>query len=238
MALATPRRPRSTLGPLPATRVVNHEVEELYDYEVVRTLTECTMFVVRVASPTVVLGGSQSRSILRPELEDRGLRRRRGGGGCVYLQPDDLWIDWWIPRADERWVLDIHHASYLAGEWWWSALSEQGLAPMMHQGRVEDHPEHRVACFSGRGPGELFIDEQKAVGLTQWRVREGFFLSTVMHAAPSLPLLDLLATVPEGLATALNHATWPEAGIDAERIVDDLRTYSRPAALRNLYLLA
>ena len=214
------------------------DTEELYDYDVVRQLTERTMFVVRVASPTVVLGGSQLASVLQPDREDVVVRRRRGGGGCVYLQPDDLWIDWWIPREDECWRLDVHEASYVVGEWWSAALRDQGLAPVMHQGRVIDQPDYRVVCFSGRGPGEVFLGERKAVGVTQWRVREGLFLSTVMHAHSSEPLLDFLATVPAGLEEALDHVTWPSAGIDADGLLSSLHEQSSPITLRNLVLLA
>jgi hypothetical protein len=55
--------------------------EELYDYDVLRTLEEPTAFVVRVADPLLVLGGSQSDDVLRDDLpEDFMVRRRRGGG--------------------------------------------------------------------------------------------------------------------------------------------------------------
>ncbi len=238
MALASFGGPGSPLGALFAPRLVRGDTEELYDYDVVRQLTERTMFVVRVAGPTVVLGGSQPASVLQRDREDVVVRRRRGGGGCVYLQPDDLWIDWWIPRADECWMLDVHEASYVVGEWWSAALRDQGLAPVMHQGRVIDQPDYRVVCFSGRGPGEVFLGERKAVGVTQWRVREGLFLSTVMHAHSSEPLLDFLATVPAGLGEALDHVTWPSAGIDADGLLSSLHEQSSPSTLRNLFLLA
>jgi lipoate-protein ligase A len=226
------------VGAVPATRIVTDTVEELYDYDVLRTIDTPTMFVVRVAGPTIVLGGSQSRSVLREGFGDVGIRRRRGGGGAVLLQPDDLWVDWWIPRSDPRWTFDVHQASYLAGGWWEHALAGLGLLPHMHRGRVQDDPAFRVACFSGRGPGEIFINDRKAVGVTQWRVREGYFLSTVLHEQDSTHLADFIAETPDGLRSALSHESRSNLQVDADAILDSLKVQSSPAQLRQLYLIA
>jgi len=40
------------------------ELEELYDYDVLRRVKEPTMFVVRLEKPTLVLGSSQSVDLL------------------------------------------------------------------------------------------------------------------------------------------------------------------------------
>ena len=213
------------------------DVEELYDYEVLRGLHSPTMLSVRVAEPTIVLGSSQSRDVLGEAAVGVALRRRRGGGGAVFIHPDDLWVDWWIPVSDPRWAFDVHQASALAGQWWRDALLEQGIVAEMHHGGVVDAPDFRVACFSGRGPGELFVDDRKVLGVTQWRVREGLFLSTIVHAGPSQGLVDVLAEAPEGLAEALTHHGLGTLGIDADAAVVALRQVSWPADFRQLYLL-
>ncbi len=176
------------------------EVEELYDYDALRALPEATMFVVRPSAPTVVLGGSQSLEVLSPVGPTSGLRRRRGGGGLVLLQPEDVWIDWWIPSSDERWSADVHVMSRRVGGWWG--------------------------------------DDRKVVGVTQWRVREGVFVSTVLHAHSSAPLLRMLRDVPEGLGEALNHHVVTSLGLDAEELTTALIERCEPIAVRHLFLIA
>jgi lipoate-protein ligase A len=217
---------------------MSFDIEELYDYDTLRQLQHPTMFSIRLGAPTIVLGGSQSDAILADAAGAVPLRRRRGGGGAVLLQPGDAWVDWWIPRDDPRWRVDIHECSYMVGEWWRIALSTVGVAATMHVGNVIDEPEHRVACFSGRGPGEIFIDNRKAVGLTQWRVREGMFLSTVFHASPSIDLLMFLREPAPTLGDALGHHQLDLLGLDAEDLVAQLRHLSAPESFRQLFLLA
>jgi hypothetical protein len=77
----------------------------------------------------------------------------------------------------------------------------------VHEGALEGEVEFRLVCFAGRGPGEVFVDERKTVGLTQWRVREGVFVSTVLHAGPTTDVLEYLREVPSGLDQALDHQT-------------------------------
>ena len=229
--------PGSALGPVFTTRLVTADVEELYDYEVLRTLAEPTMFVVRLAAPTIGLGGSQSPEVLSPTASSVGLRRRRGGGGAVLLRPDDVWVDWWIPRDDPRWAFDVHAGSQLAGRWWESTLREVGVNAVRHEGRVVDDPTLRVACFSGRGPGELFVDDRKLVGVTQWRVRDGFFVSTVLHTTESSELATFIADPAPTLAQTLTHHSLHSLELDGDQIIDSLRLTSAPATYRQLYLL-
>jgi len=220
---------------------VRYDVEELYDYDVLRSLTEPTMFVVRISEPTFILGGSQPLTVFDQEKVSNALyRRRRGGGGVVLLQPDDVWVDWWIPASDERWHKDVHESSVMVGEWWRKALADQVKSELLvHGGVMEGDPSLRVACFAGKGPGEVFSDDKKVVGVTQWRVREGIFLSTVLHAAPSQPILGVLASVPDGLAEALEHHTLESLGItDSEAVVDSLRHTTGDWRFRQLYLNA
>ena len=207
------------------------EITELYDYEELRHLLEASMFVVRVERATIVLGGSQSLDVLDlASLGDTPLRRRRGGGGLVLLQPGDLWIDWWIPSGDARWSKDVHVSSINVGRWWHEVLRDRVAGVItVHEGPMVGDPAHRLVCFAGRGPGEVFVDDRKAMGVTQWRVREGVFVSSVLPARPSTDLLKYLAIVPSGLAAALDHHVLTTLfNDDPVDLIDGLRTISGP----------
>ncbi|HEV2428118.1 MAG TPA: hypothetical protein VGS61_07860, partial [Acidimicrobiales bacterium] len=136
----------------------------------------------------------------------------------------DLWVDWWIPAGDPRYDPDPRAAAARAGGWWAHALAPRVAgAVTVADGAYEPGPGRGVACFSGVGPGEVLVDGRKAVGVTQWRVREGTLLSTLLPATSTLEVVDLLASPPAGLADALDHATLPELGLDdSAALVSDL----------------
>jgi lipoate-protein ligase A len=227
------------VGAVLASRLVSPEVEELYDYNVVRSLSEPTMFVVRLGEPTLVLGSSQSVKILdRNKVGSLALRRRRGGGGLVLLQPDDLWVDWWIPVSDARWSPDVRASSLSVGGWWREVLTTRVHGDVrLHEGALEGDEAHRVVCFAGRGPGEVFVDGRKAVGLAQWRVREGIFLTSVLHASPSISVVDLLVDPPVGLREAMDHHVTASLAIeDPEGLLAELRHAGGPWLERQLFL--
>lgn len=212
------------------------EIEELYEYEVLRSISEPTMFVVRTEAPVIVLGSMQDRGLLVENLPYE-VRRRRGGGGMVLLQPDDLWVDWWIPNTDARWRHDVHQSSQLAGRWWQEALANAGFESELHEGGVEGDEEVRVLCFAGKGPGEIFIEDRKVVGVTQWRVREGVFLSTVLHQDASIFLAAALKQPISGIERAIDHHTALGLGLQSgEELIQDLRAISGPWRYRQLLL--
>jgi lipoate-protein ligase A len=218
---------------------VNESVTELHDYDALRATRSPLMLAVQVNQPVLVLGSSQSLDILdTARLGDTPTRRRRGGGGLVLLQPGDLWIDWWIPASDERWTDDVHVGSQGAGAWWASALAPLVNGEIsIHGGALEGDPAFRLVCFAGSGPGELFVDGRKAVGVTQWRVREGMFLSSALLAHGSGAILSYLREVPDGLEAELNHHTIASLGIlDTEALIDSLRDASSPLTYRSIEL--
>lgn len=229
------------MGAVSTSGVVSSVPSELYDYGVARSEAEATMYRVRPQRATLVLGSAQPIELLDAErTPEVALRRRRGGGGLVLLQPNDLWVDWWIPAHDERWRGDVHAASAMVGQWWADVLRPlvHG-AVTVHDGPLEGDPAYRVVCFAGRGPGEVFVDDKKTVGVSQWRVREGTFLSTVMHAQRSDDVLRYLRDVPVGIENALDHqvlSSLTEA--NAESVIEALRRASGPWQYRDVLLHA
>jgi lipoate-protein ligase A len=214
------------------------EVDSLYDYDVVRRLREPTMLMVHVSEPVLVLGSSQSTAVLGPSTLPP-LRRRRGGGGVVLLQPDDLWVDWWIPVDDPRYRTDLREASGLVGGWWQRVLLDAGVSSAeLYLGSAEVPTTLATACFAGRGPGEVFVEGRKAVGLTQWRVREGSFISTVLPAHSMAGLVDWLRDPSEELRSALDHCVVGEWDLDPDDLIDALGNVSSPVRQRQLFLLS
>lgn len=218
---------------------MSETLEQLIDYDTLRRENEATMIAAHVTGPTLVLGGNQSPNVVdASKLGATSLRRRRGGGGLVLLRPDDLWIDWWIPRNDPRWSADVHVSSIRAGQWWASELRHYTSDSVsVHEGSLEGDPTFRVVCFAGRGPGEVFLGSRKTIGLTQWRVREGVLLSTVLHAQPTSDVLKYLVSVPQGLSEALNdEGSAPLQLGQPEQFIGQLRSTSGPWQFRSLLI--
>lgn len=166
--------------------------DELYDYDDVRRRTTATLFEREVSSPLVVLGSRQDPDLVVNHRYP--LRRRRGGGGAVLIGPGDLWMDFWIPANDARYLTDVRAAALVVGAWWCHALHS------VHDGKFVVHEGPAgptLVCFAATGDGEVERVSTgptltKVVGLTQWRVREGSLVSTVLHHHATGELSSLL----------------------------------------------
>ncbi len=191
-------------------------VDELIDYDRLRSTEVATVFVRTTSAPLVVLGSAQPIETL--ELDALGtvaVRRRRGGGGVVLLGRGDLWVDWWVPAGDPRWSPDVHATALAVGDRWARVLGARlGVRVEVHRGRLVTDPSRPGVCFAGRGPGEVFVAGLKAVGVTQWRVREGAFVSTLLAATAQARLAPALAGDP-GAYASLEHATISTLDLDA-----------------------
>ena len=207
------------------------DVDELLDYDRLRATEVATVFVRTTTATFVVLGSAQAtESLDLATLGGVAVRRRRGGGGVVLLSRGDLWVDWWVPAGDPRWLPDVHASAVAVGERWARVLEAHRVEPVrVHRGRLVDDSSRPGVCFAGRGPGEVFVGGLKAVGVTQWRVREGVFVSTVLPASPQARLAPALARVPGSFAS-LEHATVGALGLDgvAETVLEELTRVDGP----------
>ena len=188
-------------------------IEELYDYQVVRNLPEATALVVHVSETFHILGSTQQATLLSQPVDN--LRQRRGGGGVVRIEPDDVWLDLWIPRDDPRYIDDVTDMAVQVGKWWAGALDYYLETPVEVATSMEVlRGDYAAACFAGRGPGEVFGGTRKLVGVTQWRVREGAFIATLLPRNSQESLARVVGD-PEGLKEHLEGAGGAAALFDA-----------------------
>ena len=131
------------------------------------------ILIMRPVAGAVVLGSGQ-----RPGVVDAAAARRRGlpilrrrsGGGVVLVSPADLlWVDVVVPRGDPLWHPDAGRAFVWLGRAWQRALARCGIAAEVHEGAYEAGRWGSLVCYAGRGPGEVFVDGRKVVGLSQRR---------------------------------------------------------------------
>jgi lipoate-protein ligase A len=156
-----------------------------------------------VASPTVVLGSTQSPQVIdaaRAVAAGITVVRRRTGGGAVLLRPGDhVWVDVWLPKDDPLWEHDVAAAAGWVGRWWAAVLLARGVRDVtVHTGPIIQNRWSEQVCFAGTGPGEVLAGGRKVVGVAQWRSREGslFRISAYRHWDPGA-LVDVLS-VPDG----------------------------------------
>ena len=201
---------RSGILRLPST-------QPLFDVEQFRPERHRLALARKVTGPTLVLGSTQPAELVDSASAGRGgveVARRRGGGGAVYLESGrQLWIDAWIPRDDPLWAADVSGAASWVGEWWTEALALGGQRGFdVHAGRAVPGAFGELVCFAGRGPGEVFHDGRKVVGLSQWRAREGALFSSCayLHWDPA-PLVELLDVGEQGGRAELVAGLMPVA---------------------------
>jgi lipoate-protein ligase A len=184
-------------------------------------LEHSTLGVLRRDDPVVVLGARQPTRDLHDVALRRdgiGIRRRHGGGGAVLLRQADRWVELWLRAAPGRRDYDVRSSAYLVGDWWRAALAAHGVDAKMHRGAVLDAQQGAIACFAGLGPGELTVRGRKVLGISQWRVREGTLVSSVLAVEDPEDLHQYLAPaapkVPGLRGAASIHWVAPRLAID------------------------
>ena len=131
-----------------------------------------------VERSALVLGSSQPIEHVDTQWcdhHDIDVVRRRSGGGAVLLQPADvLWADILIPSDHPLWTPDVSSSAQWVGEAWARALASLGHDGLsVHRGPMTHSTWSSRVCFAGRGAGEVMLGDQKVVGVSQRRVRQG-----------------------------------------------------------------
>ena len=164
--------------------------------------------------PAVVLGSTQAAP---PPQERIDVVRRRSGGGAVRVAPDDpLWVDVDLPVGDRLWSDDVGASFHWLGSAWAEALGGGDV----HEGAFEPGRWGSTVCFAGRGPGEVFRDGAKVVGLAQRRTRSGarFQCAVLSRWDPGL-LIDVVVPVADR-AEARRELAGVARGVDPDGLLD------------------
>ena len=156
-----------------------------------------------VDRPALVLGSTQPDGLVDAAAVAAAgvdLVRRHSGGGAVLLHPGgQLWLDVLVPAGDDLWRDDVGAAFHWLGETWAGALAELGVDAQVHHGPMERSAWSGLICYAGRGPGEVFVDGAKVVGIAQRRTRAGarFQCAALLEPWDPAPVLDFLDLDPE-----------------------------------------
>jgi len=185
------------------------------------------VWVFDVAAPALVLGSKQRDAAIadEPACAAAGVEvvRRRSGGGVVLLEPGAVvWFDVVVPTAalHADGVGDDVAASMMWLGWHVaSALADLGVAAEVHRDEMSCSAWCPLICFAGVGPGEVLVEGDKLVGISQRRSRGGARFQCAVHTRWSpgalvelllddVPAAELppVATLAPGVAAALPDA--------------------------------
>ncbi len=171
--------------------------------------------VLEPTTPAIVLGSTQ-----RAEgIDGRGVDvvRRRSGGGAVFVAPGDpLWVDVDLPAGDRLWDDDVGASFLWLGEVWAEVLVDLGLPAEVHRGAFQPGPWGATVCFAGRGPGEVFVDGAKVVGLAQRRTRAGARFQCAVPARWDPGALIEALVPPDEQPAARDELAGVARGVDAD----------------------
>ena len=168
-----------------------------------------------VISPAIILGSTQQESDVDAEVASQlGLDvvRRRSGGGAVFVHPtESVWIDITIPKDDPLYVDDVSSSMLWLGDVFAAALKPWTSA-QTYRGVFDVGTDGRSVCFASTSPGEVFVGENKLVGISQRRGRDGARLQCVLYRSwqpdlwtPSLTSMEVgerIASLPVATLSA------------------------------------
>lgn len=164
--------------------------------------------------PAVVLGSTQADPSGAAAIEV--VRRRSGGGAVLVTRDDPLWVDVDLPVGDPLWSDDVGASFGWLGSAWAVALG----AGDVHDGPFVPGRWGRTVCFASRGPGEVFVDGAKVVGLAQRRTRAGArFQCAVLSRWEPGPLIDIVVPA-EDRAEARRDLADVARGVSLDGVLD------------------
>ncbi|MFQ3661878.1 MAG: ligase [Chloroflexaceae bacterium] len=168
--------------------------------------------------PALVIGSGQRLSdVDASALAAAGitLHKRASGGTAVLFVPGFLMQDIALPADHPLHQPDVSESYSWLGEMWAATLGELGIAARLvsiPEARADARaldPLARLACFGGRSPYEVLVNERKVVGFSQIRRRPGALLQVGLYTHwPGRALAALLRLPPaerESLAALLDR---------------------------------
>jgi lipoate-protein ligase A len=191
-----------------------------FDVDPLRVLGHRMARLHRPRRPSVVLGSSQPLTLVdrgRADAAGVEIQRRRSGGGAVWIDAGDpLWVDLWVPSDDPLSMADVIEAGRWVGERWAQVLVSLGAPDVaVHAGRSTPGRPAPV-CFGDLGPGEVTVGGRKAVGLAQWRSRQGaLFHCAVYRRWDPVPLVEVLDIDAAARRALADHLAGFAIGLEA-----------------------
>lgn len=166
---------------------------------------------LRPMAPAVILGSASPDPFSGTRAD---LVRRRSGGGLVWLDPEmSAWVDVFVPAGDPLWHADVGQAFHWLGRALAAAFAAVGAPADIHPGPYEAGPSDGLVCFASLGPGEVVVDGQKLVGISQRRTREGCRFQCLAYER--FELGPLTSIVDSATAALIRHRAvgWADLGI-------------------------
>lgn len=156
--------------------------------------------------------------------------RRASGGGPVLWGPDLIALDVVVPKGHPLHSDDVVDSYRWLGEAFASALAGLAIpARVLTPEEARSTNDRRladIACYAGRSPWEVLVDDHKVVGLSQVRRRQGTLLQAGFARRVDAPRLARLLGLCDADTAALvgAFARWPSLSVDAAALVDAVET--------------
>ncbi len=166
----------------------------------------------QVTDTAVVLGrGSDDRSDHGAcEAAGVSVLRRDSGGGPVLWSPRLMALDVVVPRLHNLHDDDVTASYRWLGEAITNALVSQGVrahaVPTREARATNDSRAAALACFAGRSPWEVVVDDVKVVGLSQVRRRTATLLQAGIRMMAENPPLETLLAITDEERTMITRA--------------------------------